>query len=227
MTIGVGYSLTLKPQAKIIINDTTYNSAPIYQKAANDSLRAIKNRTKLTVDERGIKESLVRQFPEIDTVELDLALFSQTPTLRLQVAKPVFNLSSGSNLYVVGSNGNVTALSRALPGSDKLPTVTDQTGYVAEPGKPVLASSAISFINSLLAQLEKANVPISTLVLPPLPQELHLRAADTTYYVKFYLGGDVLIQAGQYLAARNKLASDNQQNLQYVDVRVAGKIYYK
>jgi hypothetical protein len=63
--------------------------------------------------------------------------------------------------------------------------------------------------------------------LPPKAQELDLRASDQSYYVKFYLGGDAMIQTGQYLAARQKFAQTKQQPGEYLDVRVSGKIFYK
>jgi hypothetical protein len=70
-------------------------------------------------------------------------------------------------------------------------------------------------------------VSVSSLTLPKTAQELDLRTKDRPYYVKFYLGGDALLQAGQFLATRRQFDTSNTQPAEYLDVRVEGKIFYK
>jgi hypothetical protein len=70
-------------------------------------------------------------------------------------------------------------------------------------------------------------VTITSLSLPSKPSELDLRTKDRPYFVKFYMGGDALTQAGQFLAARAQFDRQNHQPADYLDVRVAGKIFYK
>ena len=224
---GLVYSQIVKAEPKLEVNDTSYHSTEEYTGAAKDDLTALRNKTKLTLDKRGIADSLKRQYPEIDSVRIDLSLFSQKPTIKLNIAAPTFNLSSGGSLYVVGANGVVAATSASLPGAAKLPSLIDQSGFVVAPGKQILGNQAISFINSLLAQCQQAGVKVQSLTLPASPSELDLRAEGIAYFVKFDLNGDVLIQAGQYLAAKHKFDSEGSPPSQYLDVRVAGKIYYK
>lgn len=224
---GLVYSQIVKAEPKLEVNDTSYHSPQDYRAAVVNDLKALRNKSKLTLDKRGITDSLKRKFPEIAAVRIDLPLFSQQPTIKLNVAAPTFNLSSGGNLYVVGANGVVAATSASLPGAAKLPSLIDQSGFSAAPGKQVLGSQAIGFINSLLAQCQKAGVKVQSLTLPASPSELDLRAETSAYFVKFDLNGDVLIQTGQYLAAKHKFDTEGSPPSQYLDVRVAGKIYYK
>jgi hypothetical protein len=77
-----------------------------------------------------------------------------------------------------------------------------------------------------LAQTRRAGVPIKSLTFPPLAQELDLATEDQPYFVKFYLGGDPLVQAGTFLAARHQFSSGVKPSV-YLDVRVPGKIFYK
>ena len=224
---GLVYSQIVKAEPKLEVNDTSYHSVEEYTGAAKADLTALRNKTKLTLDKRGIADSLRRKFPEIANVRIDLSLFSQKPTIKLNIAAPTFNLSSGGSLYVVGANGVVATTSSSLPGPGKLPSLIDQSGFVAAPGKQVLGSQAISFINSLLAQCKQAGVKVQSLTLPPSPSELDLRTEGAAYFVKFDLNGDLLIQAGQYLAAKHKFDNEGSPPSHYLDVRVAGKIYYK
>jgi hypothetical protein len=108
-----------------------------------------------------------------------------------------------------------------------LTEVTDQSGFSANAGQQVMSADSVKFVNALVAQLKHANVPISEIILPPLAQELNLKISDRPYYVKFYLGGDVLQQTGQFLATRKQFSQTNTQPAEYLDVRVPGKIFYK
>ncbi|MEK7561713.1 MAG: hypothetical protein AAB541_02525 [Patescibacteria group bacterium] len=229
IVIGAGliFFLTLKPRPQTIVSSNAYHPSTVYEAAANKAFETLRNRSKLTLDERGIIAALKVQFPEIDTVKIKLPIFSQIPTLWLGIAAPTFNFSSNDKLYVVGSNGVITGLSSQLTGASKLPSVIDQSGFAAEPGKQVLGTEVIAFINTLLAQCQRAGVKVASLTLPAAAQELDLRVQNQPYFVKFYLGGDVLSQAGQYLAAKHKFDTEDLQPEQYLDVRVAGKIYYK
>jgi hypothetical protein len=70
-------------------------------------------------------------------------------------------------------------------------------------------------------------VPISALSLPAVPEEIDLRASDQPYYVKFYMGGSAVLQTGQFLAARQHFKQTGQLPAQYLDARIAGKVFYK
>lgn len=224
---GLIFSLIVKPQPHTIVSSSAYHPAAVYETAAKAAFKAPRNRTKLTLDKRGIASALKKQFPEIDTVKIEVPIVSQIPTLRLNIATPTFNFSSNNNLYVVGSNGVVAGLSSQLAGASLLPSVIDQSGFAAAPGKQVLGTEAIAFINTILAQCQRAGVKVQSLTLPAAAQELDLRVQNQPYFVKFYLGGDALNQAGQYLAAKHKFDTEGSQPEQYLDVRVAGKIYYR
>ena len=217
----------LKTAPKVIVSDTSYHSKADYEAAAKVALKALRNHTKITLDRGGITNSLQKQFPELDSVRIEVPIISQIPTIRLSVAAPTFNFASGNNLFVVGSNGVVAAKSAQLSSSAKLPTLIDQSGFEAAPGKQVLGTNSIDFINTLIAQIKYAKVDIGSLTLPAAPQELDLRAAGSSYFVKFDLNGDALLQAGQYLAAKHKFDAEGKGPGQYLDVRIPGKIFYK
>lgn len=224
---GVVFCSILKPTPEMVVSDTSYHSTADYETAVSSALKAVRNRTKLTLDRNGISAVLKKQFPELNSIRIEVPVISQIPTVRLNVAAPTFNFTSGGNLFVVGSNGVVATKSAQLAGSSKLPTLIDQSGFEVSPGKQVLSSQGVAFINSLIAQIKRAKVVVSSLTLPASPAELDLQAAGSAYFVKFDLDNDAVLQAGQYLAAKHKFDEEGGGPGQYLDVRVAGKIYYK
>lgn len=225
--IALGYSLMLQPKAKIVADNQLYRSASEYEKAVDTQLGSLQNRNKITFSESSLVAFIKKQFPEVTGVTVELPFLAQRPVVRLSVAKPSFYLLSQDKKYVVGANGVAIAEAQQAPRVKGLVTVTDQSGFQAKPGALVLSAASTSFVNNLVAQCNYAKVPLASLTLPAVPQELHLRTTDQSYYVKFYLGGDATEEAGQFLAARKHFQQSNSYPSQYLDARVAGRVFYK
>jgi hypothetical protein len=227
LLVLIGYSLEVNPTPKIQINNTFYHSADNYRDSARQHLTAIKDRNKISFDEAGIVNGMMLDYPEIDKVSVELPVFSQQPIIRISVAPPAFILSSDARNYVIDANGRAIGLSSNFRKSSDLPTIVDQSNYPVTVGKAVLSSSDVAFIRSLIAQSNKAGVKLESLMLPSTPAEIDAKPSGQPYFVKFYLPGDPALQIGQFLAALHQFQSGGDQPSQYLDVRVAGKVFYK
>ena len=225
--LGLIYSLLVSAKPRIIASSLSYRPQKSYEEAAAANLAKLKNRTKLTFDEKDLVNSLKKQFPEISSATVELPLFSHVPVIRLNVAAPSFVLKNSDTLYVIDSEGKVVGRAANFPQAKNLPALTDVLGSSASLGKQVISSSSVTFIETLILQLKHGNVPVGSLELPQAAQELRLRTADRPYFVKFYLDGDPLRQSGQFLAARHNFDSKGQQPAEYLDVRIPGRIFYK
>ncbi len=222
---GLLYSLLVSSKPKIVLSSTAYHDVSNYQREAERLFSSFKNQSKITFDQNSIAQGMRARFPEIASVDTELPVFSQKATLRLGIAPPSLILKSGNSNYIVDAQG-VIVQRISNPSSKKLPVVEDKSGYEAKIGKPVLNADAVNFVKTLDAELRRAKVDISGYSIPPVAQEIDLNVNGQNYYAKFYLGGDVLTQAGQYLAARANFNALNTPS-QYIDVRVPGKIFYK
>ncbi len=219
------YSLMLNSQPDVSATSTTYHTAGYYQVGVDKAFGGLKNRTKVSFDEAAAVSHIRRQFPEVRAVQIELPFFSQRAKVKLIISPPAFKLASGQSTYLVDSDG--VAVSTVSAGFGQLPTVIDQSGFTVPNGRQVLSSSSVDFIVNLLRQTSHAKVPLKSLTLPDLPQELDLRTTDQPYYVKFNLDGDPAVQAGQWLAARHEFAKNHIKPSSYLDVRVSGRIFYK
>lgn len=230
---GIVYSLILRPEPVMIVSSTAYRPMDTYRTAAATVLKSLKNLNKLTFDEAGLETALKREFPEINEVSANLPLFGHTPTIHIGIAQPSLILKGAAETTVaderliIDAKGTVAGPQSSFPSIQELPLITDETNFNAGIGQSILSLSDVNFILTIIAQLKKAKIPIESLTLPKLAQELDLRTADRRYFVKFYLGGDVLTQSGQLLAARRNFDQTKKQPQQYLDVRVSGKVYYK
>lgn len=225
--LGIGYSSMIKPVPNVIVSDTSFHLASAYRDAAAANLKQLKNRNKITFNEKSLVASLQKQFPEIDSVQVELPFFSEQPTVRIAVGKPAFVLQNTAGSFVINTSGTAVTKAAKITNASKLTKIQDQSGFNVREGTHVLSANNVTFIQNLIAQCRLARVTISRLTLPPQPQEIYLNEAGQPYYVKFYLGGDVLTQAGQFLAARKNFTDSGQLPAQYLDVRIPGKIFYK
>lgn len=219
------HSLIIKPTPQVSVNNTTFHSLTAYQQALKTEYQAFLNHNKITINKKSIEDHMRKKFPEITKITLSSTVFSQIPTAKITVDGPALVLSSGLESYVINAQG--VAVAKLAGSASKLPSLVDQTNFPVELGKQVLAASEVDFISKILSQCSRSQVPVASLTLPPLAQELDLRTSDRPYFVKFYLGGDPAIQIGQFLAARHDFDVKNSQPSSYLDVRVSGKVYFK
>ena len=224
---AVAYGLMVGAEPDVTASSSAYRQVSVYRQAAAENFKQLKNRTKLTLDESAIIRDLQEQYPEITGGVVDLRIIGHTPTIRLDIAAPSFMLNSQGEEYIINSRGVAAARRSELPHIKNLLTIHDESGFNISQGQQILAASEVDFIETLLQQSRRAKVPISILTLPPRAMELDVRTADAGYYTKFYLGGDALVQTGQFLAARRQFDRTSKKPAIYLDVRVPGKIYYK
>ncbi len=220
------YSLLISNHPKVVASNTDFNGLNSYSKAASELMSGIESRNKITFNEANLTKKYKQLFPEINKVDVELPLLSPEAVIRLNIAKPIFILNNSGSLLVVGDSGRAIAQAKNYKNLSELPVINDETGYKAILGRQVLSEEGISFITELIAKTKAQGINIQSITLPPIPQELHLRTTDTTYYVKFLLSGNSTTQIGQFLAAKERFANGDKPS-EYVDVRVPGKIYYK
>jgi hypothetical protein len=187
--------------------------------------------SKLTVSTEKFNTAMLKQFPELISVQMALPLTGHRPVVYLRTADPAFILvGSGGQSYVIDESGKALAPSTTVEHLNALhlPVIKDESGINLEQSKSVLSGSAVAFVQIVLKQLQASNVSVNRLVLPAAASELDVYPAGVSYYVKFNLQSDLPAQeAGTYIATAHKLSEQGITPSQYVDVRVEGRAYYQ
>lgn len=228
-----GFSLVINSKAKVSVDNQIYRQGSEYTAAVDQELSAILNHFKPTLNQQAITNSLKGRFPELSDVIIKLPLYARTPEVQLKVAPPSFILTGAAGTYgeqikyVVAANGRAVGLSENFPKITNLPVISDQISLPVKTGEVVLGKETSQFILAVLAQCQQANVPVASFNLPKGSPEIDLRTTDRNYFIKFNSDGDVLIQTGQFLAARAQFDRSGGGPSEYLDVRVEGRIYYK
>jgi len=229
--------LHLSPNPKIIVlsgsSDQTFlRSSEVYAQAASKLFAgSLLNGNKITVNTGEVQEKLQQQFPELADVSVTLPLISHRPVVYISPVSPGIILSSGGNTYVLSNAGTALLAATQVTEAAKqpLPLVTDQTNHKVTIGREALPSSDVSFIQTVIGELKAKGVGIDSLVLPNAAYELDVHLSGVLYYVKFNMHDTTGArqQAGTFLAVRERLQGQGVTPSSYIDVRLAGRAYYK
>lgn len=227
--------LSVSPNAKIEpitssqSNSTFLRNSSDYQSAANKVLASsIWNRNKITINTSQINRRIMEQFPELSSVNVALPLLAHRPLVYIQPARASMVVAAENGAYVIDQNGRALMLSANLSTASKLPQIVDQSGLSISNGRQVLPSNDVTFIETVIAELNAKHIQVSSMVLPASTRELDVYIDRQPYFVKFNLANDdARQQAGTYLATVAELRRQHTLPKHYIDVRVDGRAYYK
>lgn len=226
--------LSSKPQVVPLSPDNTafLHSQSDYEQAASTLFASsIMNRTKVTINVSKLTSSLKQRFPELGTISVSLPIIGHQPIIYIAPTNGRLLLSSLSGkTYVLDDNGRVitTLGNKTMASAFGLPLVADQSGTPVTVGKPILSSDTVAFIRTVAYEVTQQHQQISRFTLPSGESELDLYLEQQSYFVKFNLeDGSALQQVGTYLAVRHHLEGEGKTPAQYIDVRLAGRAYYK
>lgn len=216
-----------EPAASFLLHDQK-----TYEAAANHYLASsLWNGNKLTINTDAIAAYIQRDFPELTSVTVALPLIGHRPVVYIRAAAPRLILTTAAGQsFVVDENGKSLVATARVPNIDslKLPVIYDESGLRLSEDKTVLSSSAVGYMQDILAELTASGMSFQRLTLPATASELDVYPTQASYFVKFNLqSGTAVQQAGTYLATITKLRAQGITPSQYIDVRVDGRAYYK
>lgn len=212
---------------KVFLQSTaTYNQA-----AAALFKKSFDNSNKLTVNAAAISSALKAQFPELSDVSVALPILGSQPVVYIQPSDPSFVLATRSGNFVLDNTGRALVAANNVPqlATLHLPTVTDESGLQPHIGSAALPANDVSFIQTILAQLAAQHYSVRRIVLPAAASEVDVYIAGKSYFIEFNMQDQsgARQQVGTFIAVARQLDSRGKTPTQYIDVRIAGRAYYK
>ena len=163
--------------------------------------------------------------PEVSSI----ALLPQTDGFgRAQLAitfrKPAISWQTGGSRTYVDTNGNsFTQNNFAEPAVQ----VIDQTGIQTQNNQVLASARFLAFIGKVVGRMGDNGYAVNQVILPAnTTRQIQVRITGVEYPVKFSVDRPVGEQAEDAARAIRYLAG-KQITLEYLDVRVSGKAYYK
>lgn len=226
------YITTLTSNPYIVIANNEGSLArpeSVYQDYARSVLKSsFFSRSKLTVDTDGAAKKIQDHFPELDSVSITVPVIARRPIVQLQASAPPFALSSKNGVYYLREDGTASVEVSAIKDLAAPPQIViDQSSLPLAAGKVALPKATVASITEIIRQMKAKQIAIDQLTLPAVPDELQMRIKGLPYYVRFSTSSDPAVQAGAFLAVKQKLEGDHITPKEYVDVRVEERAYYR
>lgn len=188
------------------------------------------NRSIFFVQADSIESKISQALPQVRIAHIERKL-PDTLKIVLQEKTPVLLLLSNGTYYLVDDLGIPYEEARlhTLPGV-VLPTVKNADAYARVTlGVPAVAKEFVAFVQYMGEHLGEA-VPakIAEIRIPSLAaREVHF-VLDTNWVVKFDVTRDPARQLGILTRiATEMLSADEQKSLEYIDLRIPNRVYYK
>ena len=196
-----------------------------YAKAANAAIgRSVLNRIKPTVDTGGVARALQAQFPELESVSVEVPLVGNRPVVYVLAMAPIGLVETADGEYAL-TKGGVLLSAKTLPKTATI-RLRDRASSGTLRGTRHYASSTMEFARVVWFQFTQAGYTVRYVELPQdAPYELDVYLADVPYRVRLNLQEPALEQSGGAVAVLKQLGATKPQ--QYVDMRVPGRAYYK
>jgi hypothetical protein len=225
------FTLTGKSKIEVLHGSNTEFLQPlnVYSSYANQLINSSwSNKFKLTINTDALADKIKEKFPELSGVSIVVPVMDHDPIVEIQPANPVAIASNKQGEFVINQAGTaILSISPVQASNSKLPLIYDQSGISYKVGESALSTSTISFITTVVYQLNAEKIPIQTITLVNVPYELNVQIAGKPYYVKFNILGNPRLEVGTFIATINQLNAMKTAPSQYVDVRISGRSYYQ
>lgn len=231
---AVLYTVSLSGSPRVVVEQkpgVIQRDPSEYEQRVQAAWRAsVFNRTKLTIHSQQTRQAILDTYRELSDVRIQLPLVGHRATVVLVPAAPSLQIEARGGTFYVDAEGRALADTSYVTSSSSVPVVQDNGTLAVSPGQVVLPQSQVVYIVQLVTELKAVQVPLQSLTLSnKAVNELDVRITGDPYYLKVQLDGSVDARqvVGTYLAMQKKFTADGTRPGEYLDLRVAGKAFYK
>lgn len=176
----------------------------------------------LTLDEGVMVSKLQQADPLIRTAEVR----RQWPhglKVNVVLKQPSMGWSSGDQRYLLDSDG--TAIG-ALSAGSTLPVVNDGSNLPVQVGRQVASPRFVAFVTQLMPALAANGYQVTSLDIKDTTFDLTV-STNKGYKLVFDTSRPVADEMSDLKSVLTLLASQKRTPTQYLDLRIAGRAYYK
>lgn len=139
--------------------------------------------------------------------------------------QPSLGWKSGAQTYVLDPEG--VAVAYQTDTSLKLPVVEDSTNLPIKIGDHVVPTRFVRFVADLINTMPKSSgLQITGMRVPDTTSELYV-TTSRKFFIKFDTTREASEQIGDLKLVLDTLAKQKKTPGEYIDLRIAGKAYYK
>jgi len=146
-----------------------------------------------------------------------------TLVVMVQLQQPGLGWSTDGSQYLLDRNGSVIG---PLADGSELPVVTDESNLPVTTGKQVVSPAFVTFVEALAPALSADGYGVTGMSISDTTYDLTV-ATNKHYSLIFDTTRTVPEEMSDLKAVQGVLAAQKQTPASYIDLRIAGKAYYK
>lgn len=197
-----------------------------YEAAVNDYFaKHPLERFGFALNRKQFSEELATTYPELKSIDVDRSWYGGSEAFVFSFRKPILRWDSGGKTFYVDGQG--VAFRYDYFGG-KYVKVSDQSGISpSDNGGEVASNRLIAFLGKMVGAVDAGDKgKVADIIIPASTRQIDLKLEGRGYVIKTHTDRDPLGQAQDIIAAL-KWFDDKKIKPEYVDVRVAGKAFYK
>lgn len=176
----------------------------------------------VTFDESEFVSKLQQADPALRTVVVRRRWF-HTVVITATLKQPSLGWSSGNQTYVLDSDGTVIG---TLTGTPAFPVVYDGSNLPVQIGQRAASARFVEFVSQVVPALASSGIGVTRLDIKDTTLDLTAQT-NKGYRILFDTGRGVAEELADLKAVQGLLATQKRTPAEYIDLRVAGKAYYK
>ena len=215
-------------------SQSAYRSNDKYQQSANELFNnKLLNKSKLTFRASDYEAQLLDQFPELASVSAVVPLAGRNLQVSLGPHDALARVQVQGNQNIVLTDSGAIIVSDAATDLSQLPALTLQQPPEIIDGNQLLTSNEVNLISLLKSEFDGSSTTrpkLLSVLYDIKKREMQARFEGVQYYAKFTsdtLSGAGERQVGALVAALQQQQSTGTMPSQYIDVRVAGRVFIK
>ena len=176
----------------------------------------------LTLDEGELVSKLQQEDPRIRSA---VVLRNWPHGLKVSVVlkQPSMGWSSGDQRYLLDSDGTAIGM---LPAGSPLSVVNDGSNLPVAVGRQVVGQRFVAFVTALVPALKAAGYQPTSLDIKDTTFDLTV-STNKGYKLIFDTSRPVVDELNDLKSLQSLLASQKRVPTQYLDLRIAGRAYYR
>jgi hypothetical protein len=215
------FTASVKTQAQ----DASMQLDAAYEKTIQDYLaRHPAERLRFLLDTNALSSYVQSVSPEVASVKADGSAGFGRSAFLLTMRRPIAGWSINGNQQYVDSSG--TAFTRNYFASPAV-QIVDNSGIQVAAGQAIASNRFLGFVGRVVGAVKAQGYVTQQVIIPPgSSRQVELRLEDVAYPIKFSVdraaGEQVedMVRGIRWLTVRG-------QTVEYLDVRVSGKAFYR
>ncbi len=231
---GYSSTLTTNPAVQVMETNITYRSENDYKSGIKSVLDSrLLNKSKLLVDAKKVEDEIGKMYPEIEEVALIVPIGGRNPKVVLKPSVAVATIKENNNGSVITNSGILVKDLGSSPVDNLISVVLlnlDLTNF--ENGSRILTTGEVDLVKLISLELKdlqvngKVLVP-SELIIDFASGGVELSFVDYKFSAKLSSRSDIREEIGSLKATLRQLSDSSILPVEYIDVRVPGRVFVK